>query len=86
GGSSALAIIILKKIDRLINSTAKLYFIPTYQQIYPHMASWMKICRASRKRFRYNSVVKIIKRFYLTTLKCYCSAHFLCPDIVGSSQ
>uniref|UniRef100_UPI001389B64D hypothetical protein n=1 Tax=Photorhabdus bodei TaxID=2029681 RepID=UPI001389B64D len=86
GRSLELAILILKKIDRLINSTANLYFIPTYQQIYPHMASWMKIYRASRKRFRYNSVVKIIKRFYLTTLKCYCSAHFLCPDIVGSSQ
>uniref|UniRef100_UPI0036D9AFA7 hypothetical protein n=1 Tax=Photorhabdus sp. RM125S TaxID=3342821 RepID=UPI0036D9AFA7 len=39
GDSSVLAIIILKKIYRLINSTAKLYFIPTYQQIYPHMAS-----------------------------------------------
>ncbi|MBS9439707.1 hypothetical protein EAE91_21925 [Photorhabdus noenieputensis] len=65
----ALAIVIFKKIDRLINSTAKLYFIPTYQQIYPQMASWMKIYRASRKRFRYNPVVKIIKRFYLTIIE-----------------
>ncbi len=76
----------LYAIDRLINSTATRHLIPTYQQIYPQMASWMKIYRASRKRFRYNPVVKIIKRFYLTILKCYCSAHFLCPDIVGSSQ
>ncbi|MCC8422221.1 hypothetical protein, partial [Photorhabdus thracensis] len=60
GSSSALAIIILKKIDRLINPTAKPHFILIYQQTYPQMVSWVKIYRASRKRFRYNSVAKII--------------------------
>ncbi|WP_161804250.1 hypothetical protein [Photorhabdus heterorhabditis] len=60
GRSSALAIIIFNKIDRLINPTAKHHFILTYQQIYPQMDNRMKIYRASRKRFRYNPRDKII--------------------------
>ncbi|ETS31375.1 hypothetical protein PTE_02059, partial [Photorhabdus khanii NC19] len=51
------------KIDRLINPTAKPHFILIYQQTYPQMVSWVKIYRASRKRFRYNSMAKIIAWF-----------------------